>query len=234
MDTTQSIFREQEFIETARRQAVADVLILGKGAAFSNADGTRWATYTFRAVHAADARILATASVRGELSASLMESTVQTMADDLIAALVCEMMQSWSPPARLQIKLTNAHGEQDARAFASAVAARAAEGAALRLVGGVGGPSVGDDSVALTLSYACTFEQLVRELNAVGAALPYRLQIVHLTPTEAVFAIERSVTFPGVREQRSAMRAAPDKAARNGPSERPDGDARPGGGLWGR
>ncbi len=188
LDTTQSIFREQEFIETARRQAIADVLILGKGAAFSNADGTRWATYTFRAVHAADARILATASVRGELSASLMESTVQTMADDLIAALVCEMMQSWSPSARLQIKLTNAQGEQDSRAFASAVAVRAADGAALHVVGG---PFVGDDSVALTLSYACTFEQLVRELNAVGADLPYRLQIVHLTPSEAVFSIER-------------------------------------------
>ncbi|MHC4106982.1 MAG: hypothetical protein ACYSTY_02735 [Planctomycetota bacterium] len=187
LDKSQSVFREQEFVETARRQAVGDVLILGKGAAFFNADSTRSVTYTFRAVNAADARILATASVRGKLSARLMESTVQTMADDLIAALVCEMMQSWSPPARLQVKLTNA-GEHDSRAFASAVGARAADGAALHLVGG---PSVADDSVALTLSYACTFEQLVRELTALGADLPYRIQIVHLTPTEAVFAIER-------------------------------------------
>ena len=192
LDKQRSVFREVELVEIMRHQKIADIIILGKGTTFADTDGTYSATYTFRAVNTADSQILGTAAARGELGRSNMHEVVGRMADDAIKALVCEMLQFWQPPSKLQVTIKNAETDRDFEDFSRVIRQRAAQGAPLRIIGR---PSFeggqGQGVIKLALDYSCSFEELIGEFREASRELPFDLTIERLDRSDAVLAIRR-------------------------------------------
>lgn len=185
------VIGQDEVVEAFRKLDIADIIIVGTGADLVDVNGEVSVTYTFKAIQLADASVVAVASALEGLRGQGSEFDVaNSIVEQAIVGLACEMKKFWEPPTRLELSLINIADADDLELLLQTIESRAERVAAsehtVRVIGRVSYESDQKSGTAkFTLSYGCTFNELLSELSALSGELPFELEIQSMDSNRA-------------------------------------------------
>lgn len=195
IDKQTNVYGQDELVQVLRQLDIADIVIFGSGADLPESDGRYSVTYTFRAIQISDAGVVGVASAREMLDSRSEYDIAEAIANQAIKDLVCEMKQSWEPPNELDVTLTNMTNADDLDVFIQTVSEMkdTDEGEkSLRIVGRTAFEGAeGQGTATVTISYGCSFNDLIQEVRNLANQLPYDLDVQSMDASQAKLAIVR-------------------------------------------
>ncbi len=180
-----------DLLKSLREANIADIFIIGRGSVQPVGEGMFQTGWVFRVVQS-DGRLLATASgLQGTIASSLGTGVIDSIADQALGRLLCEVLSEWREPATTSVKFLGTFSEADWQALSKSLASTT-PALGIRLIDEPTLRFSGPDSGAgIKLEYSCTLEQLRAELDRMNATLPFRIQLESSEKNFLVYSIKR-------------------------------------------
>jgi hypothetical protein len=180
-----------DLLKSLREANVADIFIIGRGSVQPVGEGMFQTGWVFRVVQS-DGRLLATASgLQGTIASSLGTGVIDSIADQALGRLMCEVLSEWREPASVRLEIRGEFSEADWQAISKGLAS-ATPALGIRVVDQptlvFGGPGA---RAEIMIEFACTPDQLRAEISRIAATLPFGLQLDGSSKVQLIYSIKR-------------------------------------------